>query len=230
MIVLTGASSGIANEILHNLCNLDQVLALYNTNNNIEKIKNKNLIPIKIDLDDEKKIQNLVNKYLINQKKIIVINLASIKIDSLILNQKIEDAEKVFKINYFAPLILAKYITPIMIGNKWGRFIFFSSTFGDNGDLGTSSYTSSKLSLVGLSKILSLEYGKFNITSNVIRLGIFRTGLFSNLSLEKQKELVHMIPSKKTGDFNDIFLTIKLLIEAKSISGAEINIDQGMKK
>ena len=86
------------------------------------------------------------------------------------------------------------------------------------------------MATLGLSKVISLEYGKFNITSNTIRLGNFNTGMYKKLSKSKQEELINQIPSKKLGDFKDIVSTINLIIKSNYINGAEINIDGAMFK
>ena len=41
---------------------------------------------------------------------------------------------------------------------------------------------------------------------------------------------MNLIPSKTLGNFQNIFLTIKLFIESEYINGAEVNIDGGMRR
>ena len=73
-----------------------------------------------------------------------------------------------------------------MIKINYGKIIIFSSTDGYQGDIGTSSYTSTKHSLHGLSKVISKEYGARGITSTVLLLGNYNYGLYKNL-IKKQK-------------------------------------------
>ena len=84
------------------------------------------------------------------------------------------------------------------------------------------------MGLVGLSRVISKEYSKFNITSNVISLGTFDTGLFHNLSEKKRKEILEMIPSKSTGDIDNIVNAIDFIIKSDYVNGSIINIDGGM--
>ena len=230
MIFLTGASSGIGKEIIKPLSDLDNIIGIYYKNKPRIKSLPKNCKFYKLDLTNREETSNFINSKIKKEKKLIIINLASIKKDSLLLNQDINDIKKSFELNFFAPLRLAQLVLPIMIRRNWGRFIFFSSTGGEKGDIGTASYTSSKLALSGISKIISMEYGGFNITSNLIKLGFFNAGMYKKLSKLKQKELMNLIPSKKLGNFQNIFLTIKLFIESEYINGAEVNIDGGMRR
>ena len=76
-----------------------------------------------------------------------------------------------------------KYLLPKMIKDKMGR-ITCASNF--NSAIGAGAYSSSKSGLDGLSKALSKEYGRYNITSNIIKLGVFNSGMFHQLSKESK--------------------------------------------
>ena len=228
MIILTGISGGIGEKIITDLVKIDNIIGLYNSNRPQGYSKNKKLKLFKLDFSKEKDVKKFSIKFLLNEKKISIIHLASIKNDDLLANLNLNRLKKSFQVNFFSPVILTKLILPIMIKNKWGRIIFFSSTGGERGDIGTTSYTSSKNAIKGFSKVISKEYAKFNITSNLIKLGNFETGMFNDLSKKKKKELISKIPSNKLGNFIDIVSVIKLIIKSGYINGTEINIDGGM--
>jgi len=228
MIIVTGASGGIGKKILKKLSAIDRVIGIYNSNKPQFKSISSKCKLYKVNLLNNKSIIEFTENFLQKEKKIIIIHLASIKKNKLLINQSMDDIKKDFDLNFFSATFFSKLLIPIMAKNNWGRFIFFSSTGGEKGDIGTASYTSTKMATLGLSKVISKEYGKFNITSNVIRLGNFDTGMYKKLSKSKQKELVQLIPSKKLGNFKDIVSTINLIIKSNYINGAEINIDGGM--
>ena len=230
MIIVTGASGGIGRKILKDISKIDKVIGIYNSNKpNFKFISSKCKI-YRINLLNENEIREFTKKYLQKEKKISLVHLASLKKESLLINQNIDDMKKDFDLNFFSAAYFSKLLIPMMAKNNWGRFIFFSSTGGEKGDVGTASYTSTKMATLGLSRVISLEYSKFNITSNIIRLGNFNTGMYKKLSVSKKKELINQIPSKKLGDFKDIVSTISLIIKSNYINGAEINIDGAMLK
>jgi NAD(P)-dependent dehydrogenase (short-subunit alcohol dehydrogenase family) len=111
-----------------------------------------------------------------------------------------------------------------MIKDKWGRIIHVSST---NSAIGAGAYSSSKSGLDGLSKGLSKEYGRYNITSNIIKLGVFNSGMFHALSEKNQKIFLEKIPSKKLGQTSNVTNAISFLINSEFVNGATITIDGG---
>ena len=66
-----------------------------------------------------------------------------------------------------------------------------------------------------------------NITLNTINLGNFNTGLYKRLDLKIRNKIVEKIPSKKTGDFKDIYNAINFLIQTPYANGSVVNVDGG---
>jgi 3-oxoacyl-[acyl-carrier protein] reductase len=161
------------------------------------------------------------------EKKIIFLNLAAIKIDKISIYIKKREMNQSFNVNYFSFFYIMQSILPSLIKNKWGRIINFSSTGGINGELGSLLYTSSKYASLGMMKVLSKEYAKFNITFNTIKLGNFDVGMFKKLGNRTKENILKRIPSGKTGDIKNIYNAIKFIIYSNYVNGAEIAIDGG---
>jgi NAD(P)-dependent dehydrogenase (short-subunit alcohol dehydrogenase family) len=136
--------------------------------------------------------------------------MATLSKDNLALNVSSEDWDKVFAINVKANFLFAKYLTPLMMAQSWGRIIHISSYVADNGVPGTLTYSASKSALRGLSNVLSKEYSRFGITSNILQLGYFEDGLINSISREKAAEIKKKVPSKKFGNVVNIFNAIKI--------------------
>ena len=226
MIILLGSSSGIGKKLLGQLSKIDEILALYNHNK--PDINISNVYLEKIDITKIEQIQNIIEKYNSKLTKITFINLVATTLDKLVPDINKEDVTKTFETNIFSNIYFAKFLTKKMVNDKWGRFIFFSSSKAVKGDVGISVYASSKSSLIGFSNSLSKEYSRFNITSNVISLGYFEGASWNRLNIEKQKELLKEVPSKKIGNVNNIFNAIDLIIKSDYITGSQIYIDGGI--
>ena len=127
--------------------------------------------------------------------------------------------------NLKAGFLLTKYLLPIMINIGYGRNIFTSSRGALDGDVGAIAYSTSKAGILGMSKVLAKEYARFNITSNVLLLGAFETGMFNKLSTKSQQEIIKKIPSKKCGDISNIANAINFCIRSDYVSGSVISID-----
>jgi 3-oxoacyl-[acyl-carrier protein] reductase len=222
LIILPGSSGGIGEHILKYFSKRYYVLALYN--NNKPKIINKKIKFLRVNFKKKIKINNNIFK----NKKIILINLASVKINKLFIHSNIYEWKNQFKINVESLFQITKNILPEMIKKKWGRIINFSSTDGINGDIGIAGYSATKYSIHGLSKVLSKEYGRFGITTNILILGNFNYGMFQNLSVEKKNMLLKKVPANKTGSIKNIINAIKFIINSDYVNGAEIKIDGGI--
>tara|TARA_B110000305_G_scaffold239040_1_gene305871 strand:- start:2037 stop:2744 length:708 start_codon:yes stop_codon:yes gene_type:complete len=230
MIILIGASSGIGLRLINELIQYDDILATYNRKKINIKIKNKkkNLIIKRLDISSENNIKKFVNDNSKILKRVTFLNLATISVDKLIVNLKSNDISRSFQINSFSNILFAKYLINIMIKDNFGRFVFFSSTRASRGDTGISLYSSSKSMLKPFSKCISKEFGRFNITSNVISLGYFDSPLLNNINTKIKEKLLNQIPSKKIGKTKNISNIIKAIIKSDYINAAEIKIDGGL--
>ena len=230
MIILIGASSGIGLRLINELIQYDDILATYNRKKINIKIKNKkkNLIIKRLDISSENNIKKFVNDNSKILKRVTFLNLATISVDKLIVNLKSNDISRSFQINSFSNILFAKYLINIMIKDNFGRFVFFSSTRASRGDTGISLYSSSKSMLKPFSKCISKEFGRFNITSNVISLGYFDSPLLNNINKKIKEKLLNQIPSKKIGKTKNISNIIRAIIKSDYINAAEIKIDGGL--
>jgi len=228
MIILTGSSGGIGKNLLQGLSSIDSVIALYNTNLPTN-LKSENITYECLDITNQLQVDLFIKKWKHKLENITLIHMAAVKIDGLVLNYKVSDWDKVFDVNLRGNLILTKAILPFMIKDNWGRIIHISSRGGIDGDIGTISYSSSKSALVGMSSVLSKEYSRFNISSNVLVLGTFDTGMYSKLSDKQKMDIFNKIPSKKFGSISDIFNAINFIIKSDYVTSSIINIDGGIK-
>ncbi len=230
MYLIVGGSSDIGYELSKKLVKQDDVIITYNTKKNLKKInsKNKKIIYLKLDLTNQKKIDLFIkkNKKLLTDIKFI--NLATAKADKLIINLNSKEIENVFKINVLSTIYLTKKILSLMIEQNYGRFIFFTSKRASRGDVGISLYSSTKEAISGYSKCLAKEYTSYNITSNCIKLGYFKTKLFENIPYKIKKKLLDEIPNKKLGDIKNIYNVINVIVKSNYINGSNIEIDGGI--
>lgn len=221
--VVTGYSSNVAQEAMQKFAQNNIIYGTYNTNK--PNINNKNIFISHLDLQNEEDVKNFIESIKDNLTKVVVVNFAAYKDDSLVVNQNLQSWEKAFSVNVSANFLIAKYILPIMLKNKWGRFIHISSERGLRGSAGSTAYSSSKAALQGLSRSMAKEYARFGISSNVLSLGYFDSGLYRKLDESLKKEFIKGVPSKKLGSSEDIYHAINYLILSGYTNGSIVTID-----
>ena len=90
------------------------------------------------------------------------------KIDPETWNRDIE-------VNLIGSANVTRAVWPIFLEKKSGRVIFMSSIAGTMGGSGQTSYAATKAGLIGLTKALAIEGGRFGVTVNAVAPGVVGT-------------------------------------------------------
>ncbi len=223
MILLTGSTGGIGSLIIDKLSKIDKVIAIYNSTKPNSKIDN--VMYVQVNINKESQLNSFVHDHIKELSNITIVHLASIKVDGLALSYSKDDWDDTIQTNLTSNFLLTKKILPMMIEEKYGRIIHTSSKGAISGDIGTISYSATKSAITGMSNVLAKEYSRFNITSNILMLGAFKTGMYTNLHEEKKKKILELIPSKKLGSIDNIVNAIEFLIKSDYVNGSVVNID-----
>ncbi len=238
-VLLIGASGGLGEHITKGLAAAGFNLALhYNDSlNKLEMVANKikdqdvKCKTYKADITSEDQITFMIKNIKEDFGKIdILINNAGISINGMSWKLSINDWNKVVAVNLTGPFLCCKHVIPLMKENKFGRIIFMSSVVPQIGVIGTSSYAAAKAGLSGLSKTISKEVIKNNITSNLISLGYFDAGLLYQIPEEIRGQIKETIPIKDFGNPIEVVECIKYLSSEKSgyLTGQTINLNGGL--
>jgi NAD(P)-dependent dehydrogenase (short-subunit alcohol dehydrogenase family) len=88
-----------------------------------------------------------------------------------------EYLERVFGVNYFAPILLTQRLLAKGRVNKGGSILFLSSTAAFRGVHGVGAYSGTKAALVATTRCLALETAKHGIRVNCIAPDLIETPL-----------------------------------------------------
>ena len=224
MIIITGASGGIGYELYKKLSIKENVIAICN----LKKLENEEKgICENVNLLNYEEIDELIIKHKKILDQITVLNLAVKSFDGLLANYPIEKVKETFELNFFSNFYLVKSLLPMMINQKWGRIINFSSIVGNEGARGAGIYAASKSALIGYNKTLSKEYGRFGITSNIIELGYFEKGLIESFNQEKINNIISSTSSRRLGISNDIIQAIRFIQKSDFYNGEVLKLNGG---
>ncbi len=104
----------------------------------------------------------------------VLVNNAGITRDKLMRDMSAADFDAVVNLNLRGTFLCCKYGTPPMVAKKWGRVVNMSSR-AHLGNKGQTNYSASKAGVIGLTRSLAFELGKFGVTCNCIAPGVIAT-------------------------------------------------------
>lgn len=226
-ILITGASRGIGLYLLKQF--KAEGLAVFGTYSGTMPEDNLKDCFTKIDIADTEEVQNWVNSVVDAADEIVLINCAGMNYNSTARRADVDDWMKVIDVNLGGTFRAINAVLPLMFKKGFGRIINFSSIVAQRGIPGTSAYAASKSALWGMSKAIAVENAKKNITINNINLGYVNAGMTLNDVSDKLREkIIQQIPSGKLGELEDIYKTVKYLIETEYITGTTIDLNGGL--
>ena len=191
VVWITGASSGLGEELCVQMSNLGAQLILSSRNiNNLLKVKDRltqehaRHYVLQIDLENISELSAKADMALEQFGKIdILINNAGLAIRDFAINTNLETDQKLMNINYFGPIVLSKALLPHFISRDQGHFIIISSLSGKFGVPRTSAYSASKHALHGFFETLRSELVDKNIFITVLVPGIIKTEITAHALL-----------------------------------------------
>ena len=210
--------------------------------NKIKKnpLNNKRLFSYECDASNENDVKNLFKQISKKTKKIdaLINNVGIAGPTGTIEKLKSKDWEETLKVNVISHFYYSKLAIPMLKKNKGGSIINLSSTAGIFGFPLRSPYAASKWAVVGMTKTLAMELGKFKIRVNAICPGTIKGNRMGRVIRDKAKflklskksvenEYISM-PSMNTWVYEeDIARTCSYLIsdDALRVSGQIISVD-----
>jgi 3-oxoacyl-[acyl-carrier protein] reductase len=110
----------------------------------------------------------------------ILVNNAGFTRDKYLTKMPEADWDAVVDTILKGAFLCTKAVLPSMIEQRWGRIINISSR-AHLGNPGQANYAAAKAGLIGFTRALSFEQGKYNITANAIAPGFVETELVKAL-------------------------------------------------
>jgi NAD(P)-dependent dehydrogenase (short-subunit alcohol dehydrogenase family) len=160
----------------------------------------------------------------------VLISNAGITDDTLLMRMSEASFTSVLDANLTGAYRVAKRATAGMLRARRGRMIFISSVVALIGAPGQANYAASKAGLIGLSRSITRELGRRNITSNVIAPGFIDTDMTADLSEARREQVLANVPLGRYGAVEDVAATAVFLASdvAAYISGVVLPVDGGL--
>ena len=233
-IIITGATGGIGGSLVKKFISLngnDLGTGTKAEKLNLLERENSGLKVKKFDISNYSKLEVFIDNASYELGGLdILINNAGVNVDNLSLRMKDEEWKKVIDINLSSTFLLSKYAIKKMLKSNSGRVINITSIVGHTGNIGQSNYAASKAGTIGMSKSLSIEYAKKNITINCVSPGFIVSDMTNSIPEKIKSILLSKIPMGKMGSGDDVSNCVAFLSsdEASYITGETIHVNGGM--
>lgn len=160
----------------------------------------------------------------------ILINNAGIRQDNIILRMKQSQWDEVIETNLSAVYRLTQRCIKPMFKQRWGRIINISSVVASSGNPGQANYVAAKAGILGLTKVVALEFASKGITVNAVAPGFISTDMTETLTDQQKQGILSNIPAGRMGAPQEIAGLVAFLASdvASYITGQNIHVNGGM--
>lgn len=130
-----------------------------------------------------------------------------------------------------APLRLTRAVLPSMKARGFGRILLLGSAAATLGGAGQVAYASAKSALVGLTRSLACEAGRYGVTCNLVEVGLVETERTAQaVAADRKRQILARIPAGRCGTCEEVASVVSFLASAQAsyIQGACIPVTGGL--
>ena len=237
--VITGGSRGIGRAIAYKYASCGYDVAITGRDYNdeakeaIEEMKALGVMAkfYEGDVSHEESVILIADAIISEYGRVdVLVNNAGITKDNLFMRQSTEDMQAVIAVNLFGTMLMTKAFLKTMMKQRGGHIINMSSIVGIEGNKGQADYAASKAGIIGFTKTIAKEYGKWNICVNAIAPGFIETAMTKQMTDEAKAVVSSKIALGRCGKPSEVAeLAYFLGSEANTyITGETIRIDGGL--
>jgi NAD(P)-dependent dehydrogenase (short-subunit alcohol dehydrogenase family) len=161
----------------------------------------------------------------------ILVNNAGLNIRGASADLTEADWDAVIDTNLKGPFLVARAIGPAMATRGWGRIVNLGSTLSAIALAGRAPYCSSKAGIIGLTRVLALEWAGTGVTVNALCPGVFGTEMNRALLEDpvKYQDFVRKIPMGRWGEVSELASAALFLASPGSsyVTGSSLFVDGG---
>jgi len=222
MIIVTGASRGLGQAIAERLIEKgEDVIGL------ARSVSGMSLDAIECDVSDYSSLKN-ASREIKRMKKPVkaFINAAGVASMNLAVTTDESTVQKLIQTNLVGTIYCCQMFAPIMLRQKHGSFINFSTIAVALSLKGESVYAASKAGVESFSRTFAREMADFNVRVNCIAPGPIRTDLLRGITDAQIEKITSQQVIPKQFQKSDVCDLVELLLDEKaaSISGQVLNV------
>jgi NAD(P)-dependent dehydrogenase (short-subunit alcohol dehydrogenase family) len=207
VVLVTGASSGLGHELVHQLLEKGAlVAATFRKQQEVDVYNDKHAaqgLGVLVDVTDDAAVSASVAQVLARFGRIdVVANCAGAGMVGAVEEMSDAEARRVFDLNFFGGLNIIRAVTPAMRNQRSGHIIQFSAIGGFIGYPGMGVYSAAKGATDILGEALAGELAPFNVAVTVLTIGVFETQ-FAGRSLTYAEQTIDDYEGTPVGKFRN---------------------------
>lgn len=236
--IVTGGSLGIGTSIALKLAELGANVAInYRKHkeeaeeviNKVKAMGRKGLV-VQADISNFDDAQKMVDKVKTEFGSIdILVNNAGINWDGVIWKMTEEQWDTVLNINLKGYFNYIRSVAPILREQKSGKIVNVTSINGLRGKFGQANYSASKAGIIGLTKTVARELGKYGVNVNAVAPGLIETDMMKDADENVRNQAMADIVLQRMGQPEEVADVVAFLCSEQSrhITGEVIKVDGG---
>src|SRR4051812_7345182 len=208
--VLTGAASGIGEQLAYGLAARGSDLVLVDVNASmLSEVADRinrvhpdcSVQTLVADLSSRADVEGVATQVLAEHPALgLLINNAGMALGGRFDQVTVDEFEKVMNVNFRAPFLLTHALLPALKAAPGAHLVNVSSLFGLIAPAGQSAYSASKFALRGLSQVLHSELADDGIGVTTVHPGGIRTRIAENAVVGRGVPAEEVEPNQRVFD------------------------------
>ena len=118
-----------------------------------------------------------------------------------------------------------------MMKRRYGSIVNISSVSGVHGNPGQTNYSAAKAGVIGFSKALAAEIGRYGVRVNVVTPGYIATDMTNGMSEDARSAMLHRIPLGRWGEADEVAELVSFLSSDRAayITAGVFPVDGGIR-
>ncbi len=182
------------------------------------------------DVSNFKRAEEVVSEVVKSLGRLdILVNNAGVNADHVIWKMTEEEWDRVIGVNLKGAFNYSRAAASIFRDQGSGKIVNISSVNGLRGRWGLANYSAAKAGIIGLTKTLARELGKYHVNVNAVAPGYIETRMIENLAPQVREEVLREIVLGRFGAPEDVARVVTFLCSeaARHITGEVIRVDGG---